>query len=497
MSSPMQKFHGKSYFFRSLAAVSALALLSACATVPQSSTMTPLKAEALAASETLAAQPNGAWPARNWWRGFGDPQLDALIDEAFHNAPDLQAAQARIEKALAQSAQIKAATQADASLNVSDSVTKSSINMGTPSSVSFGSASFDPRSILPQGYWNLTRLSLDANYDLDPWGKSRAAIHGARRAAEAAKVDADAARLTLAATITQAYVELSRLYDARDQLNAMLSASDDRVALNQALLDHRLATKDAVLAEQDQQAQIKGQIASVDGAIRGQQNLIAALIGAGPDRGAQIARPHLAPADMGALPQNVTLDLLGRRPDIAAARLRVESQAAGIKYAKADFYPNVKLSAYWGIEALSRGGFNQLFQDGSDIGGIGPAFSLPLFHQGRLKAEYRSYEADYDSAVASYDQTLTKAFQQVADAVSATRATTDQLATARVRLDAAQQTLGLTQARFQRGLATKLELDAAQIRVASAQSALNDLNAQAYNNRIKFIAALGGGYQSE
>lgn len=493
----MQNFSRNSYAFKALAAVSLLALLSACATVPQSSTLTPRKAEDLAASQTLAAQPDGAWPVEAWWQGFHDPQLNALIDEAFKSAPDLEAAQARIEKALAQSAQIKAATSPDASLNLTDSVTKQSLNMGTPASVSFGSASFDPRAILPQGYWNLTKLTLDANYDLDPWGKSRAAIHGAQRAAEAAKVDADAARLTLASTIVQAYVELNRLYDARDQLNAMLTASQDRVALSQSLLQHQLATKDAVLTEQDQQAQLKGQIASVEGAIHGQQNLIAALIGAGPDRGAQITRPHLAPADISALPQNVTLDLLGRRPDIAAAKLRVEAQAAGIKYAKADFYPNVKLSAYWGIEALSRGGFNQLFQEGSDIGGIGPAISLPLFHQGRLNAEYRSYEADYDAAVASYDQTLTTAFRQVADAASATQATSEQLATARTRLDAAQQSLDLSKARFQRGLGTKLDVDAAQIRLASARSALNDLNAQAYNNRVKFIAALGGGYHSE
>lgn len=488
MSSLMQKFHGKSSIFKNLTAVSALTLLSACATVPQSSTLTPLKAEDLAASETLAAQPNGAWPVQTWWQGFGDPQLDALITEAFQNAPDLQVAQARIEKAMAQSAQIKAGTQADASLNVSSLETKQSLNMGFP-------AAF--QAYLPRNYWNLTKATLDANYNLDPWGKSRAAITGAKRAAEAAKVDADAARLTLAATVTQAYVELSRLYDARDQLNAMLAASNDRVALNQALLDHHLATKDAVLAEQDQQAQLQGQIASVDGALRGQQNLIAALIGAGPDRGAQITRPHLKPADVSALPQNATLDLLGRRPDVAAAKLRIEAQAAGIKYAKADFYPNVSLTASWGYEALSKGGLENFFNSNSNIGSIGPAISLPLFHQGRLNAEYRSYEADYDAAVASYDQTLTKAFQQVADAVSATRATTDQLATAQTRLKAAQQTLDLTQARFQRGLATKLEIDAAQIRVASAQSALNDLKAQAYNNRIKFIAALGGGYQSE
>jgi NodT family efflux transporter outer membrane factor (OMF) lipoprotein len=484
----MQNFSRNSYAFKALAAVSLLALLSACATVPQSSTLTPRKAEDLASSQTLAAQPDGAWPVEAWWQGFHDPQLNALIDEAFKSAPDLEAAQARIEKALAQSAQIKAGTQADASLNASSVENKQSLNMGFP-------AAF--QDYLPKGYWNLTKVTLDANYNLDLWGKSRAALHGAQRAAEAAKVDADAARLTLASTIVQAYVELNRLYDARDELNAMLTASNDRVALSQSLLQHQLATKDAVLTEQDQQAQLKGQIASVEGAIHGQQNLIAALIGAGPDRGAQITRPHLAPADISALPQNVALDLLGRRPDIAAAKLRVEAQAAGIKYAKADFYPNVNLTAAWGYQALSKGGLENFLDSNSNIGTFGPAISLPLFHQGRLNAEYRSYEADYDAAVASYDQTLTTAFRQVADAASATQATSEQLATARTRLDAAQQSLDLSKARFQRGLGTKLDVDAAQIRLASARSALNDLNAQAYNNRVKFIAALGGGYHSE
>lgn len=488
MPSSLRISHGKSFAFKALAATSLLALLSACASVPHPQTMTPLKAEDLAADQTLAAQSNGAWPVQTWWKGFNDPQLNTLIDEAFKSAPDLQVVQARVEKALAQSAQIKAGTQADASLNFSDSETKQSLNMGYPPAFA---------QFLPQNYWNMTKLTLDANYNLDIWGKSRAAINGANRAAEAAKVDSDAARLNLAATITQAYIELSRLYDARDQLNAMLTASNDRITLSQAMLDHRLATKDALLAEQDQQAQLTGQIAATDGAIRGQQNLIAALIGAGPDRGAQITRPQLAPADISALPQNVKLDLLGRRPDVAAARLRVQAQAAGLKYAKADFYPNVSLSAYWGYQGLSKGGFESFLKSNSDIGGIGPAISLPLFHQARLTAEYRSYEADYDAAVASYDQTLTQAFQQVADAVSANTATSAQIATAQTRLDAAKQTLDLTQARFQRGLATKLDLDAAMIKVASAQSALNDLNAQAYNNRIKFIAALGGGYQSE
>ena len=470
----------------------ALAVLAACASVPPSHTTTPLSPDKVAASQSLAGQ-TGQWPDQAWWRGFNDPQLNSLMDEALANSPDLAAAQARLDKAEAVEGQVKAAMDADLTLNASASSTKGSLNMGTPNSVP-GFSGFSPKDLLPHGYWNLGRISLDANYDLDLWGKSHAALKAALGETKAAELDAAVARSDITAGLARAYVELNRLYDQRDDLADLKRGSDIKVDLVQARVDHHVDGKDALLLAQDEQQQIAGRIAAIDNQIRLQGNEIAVLVGAGPDRALSITRPQLAPIDAETLPADVRLNLLARRPDVQAAMQRVEAQGQGIKYAKADFYPDLKLNAYFGTQALSKGGFQDLFDDGSQIAGIGPAFSLPLFHQGRLNAEYRGYEADYNAAVATYDKTLLTALQQVADAAGQSQATAAEIQAAQTRVDAAQSGYELSKARFGKGLASKIDVLTAHSRLIAMQSALSDLKAQAYADRITFLAALGGGY---
>ena len=461
-----------------------LATLSACASVPAQHTLTPTDPSTLAASQTLSGQ-GGAWPDQAWWQGFNDPQLNALENEALANSPDLLEAQAKLEKAQAVDAQVKAAMDADLTLNASTSEAKSSLNMGFPPQF---------QAFLPQGYWNHTRVTLDANYDLDLWGKSHAALKAALGESRAAELDAAAARTDITVAVAKAYVELGRLYDQRDALSELKRGADIKIDLDQARFDHHVDPKDVLLAAQDDQQQIVGRIAALDGMIKLQNDLISALVGAGPDRALSLTRPQLAPADAQALPDDVRLNLLARRPDVQAAMQRVEAQAQGMTYAKADFYPNVKLNAYFGIEALSKGGFQNLFDSGSDIGGFGPALSLPLFHQGRLTAEYKGYEADYDAVVATYDKTLVDALQQVADAAGKAQSTDAQVQAQQGRIDAAQAGYDLSKARLAANLNSKIDVLTAHARLVAAQSAAADLKAEAYTDRISFLAALGGGY---
>lgn len=466
----------------STVALAALLLtLANCASVPDSMVAKPVDPTSLASSQTLTGQA-GRWPAQAWWRGFNDPQLNDLMTEAFAHSPDMVAAAARLKKAQAFSEQVTAAIKPDASFNASVSETKQSLNMGFPPAF---------KDFLLDGYHPSSRITVDANYNLDLWGKSKAAIRGAIGAQKAAQLESEVVRQNLSVDVTRAYVELSHLYETRDYLAELKLGSDIKLDLYQKRADHRLEPKDTVLMARDDQAQIEGRIAAIDGAIRAQGNLIAALIGAGPDRTASLTRPALAPVDISALPDDIRAGLLGRRPDVEAARLRVEAQGANLNYVKADYYPDLKLNAYFGLQAV---GIPQLTQQGSDVGGIGPAVSLPLFHQHRLDAAYHSAEADYDAAVATYDQTLTKALQDVADAASGALATTDQIKAAQVRRDSAQTTYELTKARFTKGIGTKIDVLTAHAKVVVADSTLSDLQAQAYNDRISFIAALGGGY---
>lgn len=487
--------------FKSAATALSLAfLLGACASVPTSTVDKPIGLSDLAADQTLADArgPNSRdlWPDAQWWTAFNDPQLNAIMDEALTRAPDIKAAKARLEKAESYYEQVRAVLQPTATANASTSETKGSINMGSPDAVSFGSASFNPKDLLPHGYWNLSRLSIDASYDIDLWGKSHDALKGSLGLEKAARVEADAARDTVALSIARAYVELDRLYKMRDAIDLVKTGADIRLQLMQDRADHELETADAVLRVKDDQTRLVMQRAQVDGAIKTQAYLIAALAGEGPDRATTIARPQLADISTdGALPADLPANLLGRRPDVIAARLRIEAQSENIKYTKADFYPNVSLSGYFGQQALSKGGFNELFASGSGIGSIGPAISLPLFNGGRLKAAYRGAEADYDTAVATYDSTLTTAFQQVAQAASGAQATQAQLAAAQTRADDANKAYDLAKARFGRGLNTKIDVIMAHATWVQLQDDVTNLKAQGYDDRLSLIAALGGGYQ--
>ena len=477
-------------------ALSLVLFVGGCAAVPKSSIDTPLAASDLKADQSLAGDARGEWPAAKWWTAFNDPQLNSLMDEALAKAPDIKAAKARLEKAESYYDQVRAVLLPTATANASTAETKGSINMGSPNTLDFGGTSFNPKSLLPHGYWNMTRLSIDGSYDIDLWGKSHAALEGSLGLARAAQVEEIAAGDNVAINIARAYVELDRLYKMKDDLLDIKKGADIRLQLMQQRADHQLETADAVLRSKDDQTHLVMQLAQADGAIKTQGYLIAALAGEGPDRAATITRPQLA--DITAdepLPADLPANLLGRRPDVIAARLRIEAQSDNIKYTKADFYPNLSLTAYIGQQALSLGGFNELFAKGSGIGSIGPAISLPLFNGGRLKAAYRGAEADYDSAVATYDQALTDALHQAADAANSGQSTAAQLAAAETRADDAGKVYQLSKARFGHGLNTEIDVLLAHANWVQYQDDVTNLKAQAYDDRLRLIAALGGGYQ--
>ncbi|WP_349321088.1 efflux transporter outer membrane subunit [Asticcacaulis sp. MM231] len=451
--------------------------------MPEPRTIQPLEGAQVAAPQSLASQA-GEWPVLAWWQGFNDPQLNALIEEAFTNSPDIQTADARLMKAVASSEQISEALKPSLSFSGSITETQQSLNMGYPPAF---------RDFLPKGYHPLTRATIGANYDLGLWGKAKAARKGAFAQGKAAEVESIAARQDIAVAVARAYVELDRLYQQRDDLASVKANRDSRLQLMQARAANNLEPKDSVLNNADEQARLAARLSGAEAAIKLQNNLIAALVGNGPDRGLTIQRPHLAPVTFATLPADASLSLLGRRPDVEAARLLVEAQSQNIKYTRADFYPDVTFSASWGIQALD---WNGLTRHDSVIGDIGPAISLPLFAQGRLRAQYRGAEADYNSAVANYNSTLVTALRQVSDAAINTQSTAEQITEAQARVDSAKEAYNLVNLRVQRNLSSKLDLIDAQVKLTSAELDLSDLIAQAYNNRISLIAALGGGFQS-
>jgi NodT family efflux transporter outer membrane factor (OMF) lipoprotein len=191
------------------------------------------------------------------------------------------------------------------------------------------------------------------------------------------------------------------------------------------------------------------------------------------------------------LPDQLSLNLIGRRPDLVSARLRAEAASSRIRAAKAAYYPNISLSALIGLQSL---GLNRLIDSGSTYGSVGPAFSLPIFDRPRLNGQLRGARAAYDQAVANYDDSLITALKEVTDAADSMRALAGRRAQATAALTAAQNAYGIAKQRFEGGLSTYLDVLTAEDAVLDRRRVAADLEARGFTLDVALVRALGGGF---
>lgn len=467
------------YHRAALAATAMLAVLTlgACTTVPQSA---PFAAENSSAKK---ANPIESVAEQAWWQDFGDAQLSSLMREAFSNSPTLAMAEARLNEAQAITGQYRSLAAPTIGVQAKTDEFKQSYNY------------LFPKAFLPKGYTDEAQVGLSFNWELDFWGKNRAAIAAATTNARAASADAAQARLVLSSAIASAYVELDRLYQSHDLADRAVEIRQDSAKLVKQKLDNGVSNE----AEYDQAMAgvyaAQADAAELDEQIAITKHLIAALAGAAPDRADALSRPALSPNDkaFAGAPQQVNLDLIGRRPDVIAARWRAEAASANIKVAHAAFYPNINLAAAVGFQALGTG---NLFKGGSDFGNVGPALSLPIFDGGRLNANLKSAEAEHALAIASYNQDILTAMQQVADALSSQRALTARLTASQKSLDAYEEAYKLTKMRYDGGLSNYTALLVAEQSLLNQRRAVADLKSRALTLDIALIKALGGQYSA-
>lgn len=455
--------------------------LGACATLPPASPERAAKPAASYATAQSLAAPERGWPDDVWWTAYGDPQLDKLMGEALNGSPTLASAQARVRKAAELAAQAHAGLLPNVSGNASVEEMKQSYNLGIPP------------QFVPQGYNDYGRVTLDFNWELDFWGKNRSAVAAATSDARAAAADAAEARLMLSTNVAAAYADLAKLFAERDVAERAVTVQ----AETSQLVRDRVANGLDTLAEQRQAEaeplQARADLGAIDEQIALTRNRLAALVGAGPDRGLAIARPGPAALKPLGLPHELAASLVGRRPDVTAARWRAEAAAQRIHEARAAFFPDINLAAFIGAQSLF---LNKLTSAGSSIGSVGPAVSLPIFEGGRLKAGLGGAEADRDDAVASYDAAVAEALHQVADVVASNRALQGQLSDSRAALNASEDAFRIATLRYKGGLSTYPEVLLAEQGVLRRRRTVADLEARALALDVQLIRALGGGYHA-
>ncbi|MDD2882713.1 MAG: efflux transporter outer membrane subunit [Rhodoferax sp.] len=474
---PVALFASTRFGISALTAALALATLAGCADF---SGITPKAELRDATSFGLTAAPAqanaNALQDAQWWRGFGDDTLNQLEAQALQANPSLKLAQARIAAAQATARLIHAATGPQLVAQVNATQQRYTANGAVPPPLA--------GSVESSG-----TAQLAANWELDFFGKNRAALQAALGAERAAQADAQAARLLLAAQVAQTYLGWVGLNEQHAVASRTLAQRTQTLQLVQDRVNAGLDTPLDLRLTQAALPEARLQLALLDEQITLTRNALAALIGEPNQAIALIPQAQEAIKSI-TIDSTISANLLGQRADVAAARWRVQAAELGVDSAKAQFYPNINLTAFAGFSSI---GLGELLQSGSRQWGVGPAISLPLFDSGRLRANLGGKTAERDAAVESYNATVINAVHDAADQLASRQALTRQQAEQTQVAQAAQEVYAAAQQRYASGLLNALQVLSAESAVLAQLRQSVDLTTRALQNQVALARALGGG----
>lgn len=432
-----------------------------------------LVVEPSAADQAAAVAPVDA----QWWTALGDSHLNQLVETALADGPSLKVAEARIRKAWAMA-------------QVSEAADGPQVNGQATANRNHAPANgLIPPPIAGNNY-STAEARINGSWSLDLFGKHRAALDAAVGSARAAQADRDAARVLLASNVVQAYVQLARWQAQETVAERAIAQREHTLKLVRDRYSAGLDTTLEVRQSESGVPEARVQLEQVREQKHLAQNALAALVGQ-PGNGQSLQAAPIASLKLPQFPQQLSASLLGRRADVVAARWRVEAADRSIAEAKAEFYPDINLTAFIGLSSI---GFNNFAKGNAREWGVGPALSLPIFDSGLLRANLRGKSADYDVAVEGYNQAVINAVHDVADQIASARSAYAQLPEQRKAADAAQSALDIANQRYAAGLGTYLNVLSAETNVLAQRRQSVDIEARILQTNAALAQALGGGY---
>jgi multidrug efflux system outer membrane protein len=454
----------------SLTALALAALLAACAAPGPS---TPMAAQDLPAGTAMAPVP------ADWWKRFGDPQIDALVDEALANNRDLARAVARIDESRAALRLANADRSPQVNASASGARSRLSENTGIPGG----------------GTGNSFSAGLNVAYELDLWGKLANASAAARAELLATELARDTLRTALAGQVVRSYAALQALDAQIGIYQQVLVGQRDGLRLQKLRLD---AGDMAELDWRQLEAELLNselQLPKLERARGEAERALALVLGRSPkallEQGVQrAARPT---AGMAELPEGIPSDLLLRRPDVQSAEARLAAAGARVDVARAAYLPSIGLSASFGGQSSE---LSKLFDSGSLVWSVVASLTQPIWNGGRLDANLDGTKARQLQAELDYRDSVAIAFKEVRDALAAHGEARASLVTSQRRSDALQRAAQLTRLRFEGGETSRLLLIDAERLALLAQLQVQDERRGLLSAQAEVYRALGGGWQA-
>lgn len=449
------------------------ALSSAC------SVGTPYRRPEIALSQTWQAQGSGdgaegpaIWPAAGWWHGFGSGRLDELISQAQSSNDDLAAAMARVQ-------------EADAQLRIAGAPLLPSLDLGA-------TATRERASVPGQGVsvFNTFNPVLSASYELDFWGKNRAARAGARALAIASRYDRETVALTVISSVATTYFQALELHD-RIQVAEQNLANGEHILRGLAAEQAAGTATGLDVAQQETAvALLYAAIPPLEQQFRQTVYALAVLIGSTPESFdvTQGALTDLkAPAVLAGLPSQ----LLMRRPDVAEAEQQLVAANADITVARAALFPSIQLTASGGYESNV---LSTLVNPANRVYAFSAGLTQPIFHGGALRGQLAFSKARYTELLNTYHKTVLTALANVEDALVAARQTAEQQARQADAVAKANRAYQFAQAQMSAGTVNVLTVLNTENALFSAQDALVQVQYSHLQALVDLFTALGGGW---
>ena len=415
-----------------------------------------------------------AWPETDWWHRFGSAQLDDLIDQARRTNDDLNAAVARVQ-------------EADAQLRIA----------GAPllPTADLGASATRERTATPgggMGVYNVFSPVLTASYELDFWGKNRAARDAARALAVASRYDRETVALTVISSVAThlfASARAARAHRRRaaepgerpqDSARARLPASKSarRPGLDVAQQETAVALLDAALPPLEQQ-------------FRQTVYALAVLVGKTPES-LDVSDGRLTDLKVPQVVAGMPSELLMRRPDVAEAEQQLVSANADITVARAALFPSITLTASGGYESEV---LSSLVNPVNRIYAVSAGLTQPIFHGGALRGQLAYSKARYSELLSGYHKTVLTALDNVEGALVAARQTTVQQERQAEAVAKARRAYEFAQAQMSAGTINVLTVLNTENALFSARDTLVEVQYSRLQALVDLYTALGGGWQ--
>ncbi len=421
-----------------------------------------------------AAEPGASvWPTTDWWQGFGSEKLNELIADAMHSNDDLAVAVARVEEADAQ-ARI-AGAQLLPSLDAGANATRARAQV----------SGLGPRTL------NAFNPFVTASYELDFWGKNRAARSAALATAQASRFDQETVALTVVSSVATSYFQALELRDR-------IQVAQENLTNSQKILRGLKLQMTAGIATGLDVAQQETTVALLDAAIppllqqfRQTVNALAVLIGKTPesldiDMGSlnALARPLVV--------EGLPSQLLARRPDVAEAEQQLIAANADITVARAALFPSIALTASGGYESSA---LTSLISPANRIYSLSAGLTQPIFHGGALRGQVAFSNARYTELLRGYHKTVLSALGNVENALVATRQTLEQQKRQQEAVDRASKAFRFAQTQMSAGVVNILTVLNTENALFSAQDELVQVQYLHLQSLVDLFTALGGGWQ--